>query len=289
MKTKIQWTDYSWNPITGCSKISPGCLYCYAEARAKRFAGTAGYPEGKHYFDVTYHPDRVKQPLSWIKGKKIFVCAMGDLFHEKVENSWLNDIFKIMSSSPWHTYLILTKRPERMVEYVNSLNRIPRNLWFGVTTESQKEANTRIPVLLELNTSNIFVSAEPLLHQINFERIDTAGGTFNALGEGTTGIVKNYVKWVIAGGESGVKARPSSPDWYAFIQYQCRKNRTDFFFKSWGTWIDIRNLDEDLIEKHQVFSFDDQNTVVKFSGDMPKFVKEILFGKKQQQFPRFNQ
>lgn len=168
-KTKIEWAESSWNPITGCTKISPGCRNCYAERMARRLAGRCGYP-ANNPFKVTLHPDRLEEPLKWKKPRRVFVCSMGDLFHEDVPDEFISSIFAIMWQADWHTFLILTKRPERMREFI--CEYLPQfisgeisspHIWLGVTAENQQRADERIPLLLQTPAAVRFVSVEPLL------------------------------------------------------------------------------------------------------------------------------
>lgn len=236
MSTKIEWCQETWNPITGCSKISEGCKNCYAERMSKRLAGRYGYP--KHNpFAVTFHPDRLDQPLKWKKPKRIFVCSMGDLFHEKVSEYdilaiWqrmgefhdLNGQIAPVEKRPGHTYLVLTKRPERALDFLS--RRYPKgfersNVWIGVTCENQQAADERIPILLQIPAAVRFVSCEPLLGEIDFSHLPESGAELD---------------WVITGGESGPGARPMHPDWARSIRGQCQAAGVPFFFKQWGAW-----------------------------------------------------
>lgn len=207
MPTKIEWTTSTWNPITGCTPISPGCQNCYAKTMSRRLAGLYGYPEAPDNFKVTLHPDKLYKPLHWKKPQMIFVCSMGDLFHKDVLDEWIDQVFYIMVKCPQHVFQILTKRPERMHEYFHTLaklneypedqNRIMRgghihyqeihaaviryrkgesqpNVWLGVTCENQATADERIPWLLKTPAAVRFVSAEPLLEPIDFQNLHTS-------------------------------------------------------------------------------------------------------------------
>lgn len=220
MPTKIEWVvnpdgtkGETWNPITGCSKISTGCKYCYAERLSKRLAGRHGYPE-KDPFQVTLHPERLKQPLRWNKGVMIFVCSMSDIFHEKVPDSFILQVVKIIEKSPQHTFHLLTKRPDRMVHITKSLGKWPGNVWLGVTVET-KEFKKRIDYLRNIEVPVRFISCEPLLGDLG--KIDLKG-----------------INWVIVGGESGPNARPMHLEWALSIRDQSLKNAIPFFFKQWG-------------------------------------------------------
>lgn len=243
MPTKIEWTDggETWNPITGCSKISPGCQNCYAERMSKRLAGRFGYPKDDP-FRVTFHPDRLDQPLKWKKPRKIFVCSMGDLFHEDVKHDWIKEIGRIMYLCPQHAFMVLTKRPERMKEIFgpppkeNDWFKPLKNLWAGVTCENQEQADKRIPILLQIPAAVRFVSAEPLLSEIDFSDEDDhdwldggCGCTFNRpCREGYDGL-----DWVITGPETpiGLSRRPMKEAWARSIRDQCAEAGVPFFLK----------------------------------------------------------
>lgn len=180
-ETKIEWADVVWNPITGCTPISEGCQNCYARRIAYRLKGRFGYPENDP-FRVTFHGERLEEPLKWKKSRRIFVCSMGDLFHENIPFEWINDIFGIIMMVPQHVFMLLTKRPERALEYhqyseyefTDGSGKLetsnwewPVNIWLGVTAENQKRADERIPVLLQIPASERFVSIEPMLGPID--------------------------------------------------------------------------------------------------------------------------
>ena len=233
-KTKIEWADSTWNPITGCTPTSAGCDNCYAKNIATRFAGTAGYPK-ENPFGVTFHPERLKTPLAWTKPRRIFVCSMSDLFHDEVKQEWIDEIFNVMSNAPRHTFLVLTKRPERMKAALKDLGnrwnwnvKWPlENVWLGVTAENQETARDRIPTLIETPATKRFVSVEPMLGAINLKQLGRhpAGWPFCP-----------SIDWVICGGETGPKARPMNYAWVYEIAEQCWSIDTPFFFKSWGEW-----------------------------------------------------
>jgi protein gp37 len=219
MPTKIPWCDKTWNPITGCSPISEGCQNCYAKRQAQRFKGRFGYPEDEP-FSVTVHNDRFFPHFSYVKSKKIFVCSMGDLFHEKVKYAWQYSVFKVILSNPQCIFMILTKRPENMRKHFLPLDELPSNLWLGVTAENQKTVNERIPILLEIPAAVRFVSVEPML-----ERIDLGTAIFPKL---------SAPDWVICGGETGQNARPINPEYIGDLYNQCTNAEIPFFFKQWG-------------------------------------------------------
>lgn len=205
--TGIEWTDKTWNPTTGCNKVSPGCLHCYAEVLTKRFSKT--FPNG---FELTLHPERLEQPLRWRTPSRIFVNSMSDLFHDDVPFSYLQEIFRIMQQTPWHIYQILTKRDKRLVELAPKL-QWAENIWMGVSVENQAYTH-RIDALRQVPSRVRFLSCEPLLGslQLNLEGID----------------------WVIVGGESGFNHRPVNPDWVRDILQQTQEQEVAFFFKQWG-------------------------------------------------------
>lgn len=213
-ESKIEWTDKTWNPITGCTKKSEGCAHCYAEVMARRLKGM-GKPKYKNAFKLTLQPDALNEPKSWTKPHNIFVCSMGDLFHEQVPFEYIDKVMITIENTPQHRYQILTKRPERMNEYF-ATHAIPNNVWLGTTVESQKN-KARIDYLRNLNAPVRFLSCEPLLEDL--QELNLAG-----------------INWVIVGGESGMQARPMKEQWVMNILEQCKKSNIAFFFKQWGTW-----------------------------------------------------
>jgi len=300
-KSKIEWTDEVWNPVTGCTKVSAGCKHCYAEREWPRFYGREVIIEsesveqpkiqnGKHlpihnmvkrkreFTDVRCHSDRLDTPLHWRKPRRVFVNSMSDLFHEDVPDEFICQVFSVMDAAKQHRFQILTKRPERMKDFFDrveinceALGRdfievedptgrehqwdnwpLP-NVWLGVSVEDQATADARIPLLLQTPAAVRFVSAEPLLGHVNLSG-DFAGhergwcprcGEISSLcpgcicaacedGELLDPPVTPGVDWVIAGGESGPKARPSHPDWFRSLRDQCQAANVPFFFKQWG-------------------------------------------------------
>lgn len=213
-QSKIEWTEETWNPSTGCNKVSSGCKNCYAETMSNRLKaiGTPGYENG---FEFKIMPNRLNQPLLKKKPTKYFVNSMSDLFHEKMPISFLDKIFDVIKKTPHHTYQILTKREERMINYFGN-KCLPKNVWMGVSVEDQKSIY-RIDYLRKVNASIRFVSAEPLLEDV---------GQLNL----------KDIHWVIVGGESGHKARPMKKEWALNIKEQCELQGSTFFFKQWGTW-----------------------------------------------------
>lgn len=212
--TKIEWTDRTWNPITGCTKFSAGCAHCYAEIMARRLKAM-GNPKYSNGFQVTMHPEALKEPLLWMKPHNIFVCSMSDIFHKDVPFEFIDQIMQTISQTPQHSYQILTKRAERMNEYF-STHFIPQNVWLGVTVETNN-VKQRIDYLRNIPATVRFLSCEPLLED---------------LGE----LDLHNINWVIVGGESGNQARPMKEEWVLNIKEQVDKSGAAFFFKQWGTW-----------------------------------------------------
>jgi len=227
--SKIEWTEATWNPVTGCTPISEGCEHCYAKRMATRLRGRCGYPAGAPFL-VKVHPDRYNEPFGWRKPKKIFVCSMGDLFHEDVPFPWINEVFSVIQRCTHHRFMVLTKRPERMRNYISKVLQVrgwPEsdipfpNVWMGITAETQRRADERIPVLLEIPAARRFVSVEPMLGPVDLSQwLGRSGG----------------LDWVICGGETGPGARPVHPDWVRSLRDQCQIAGVPFFFKSWGEW-----------------------------------------------------
>lgn len=205
--TTIEWTDVTWNPTTGCDKVSPGCKNCYAERLVERFPQS--FPQG---FRFTLHPERLRQPYRWRKPRRVFVNSMSDLFHEQMPMSFLLEIFKVMRETPQHTYQILTKRHKRLLE-LDPFIDWPPNVWMGVSVENQKYAE-RIDFLRQTGAKVKFVSCEPLLGPVE---LDLRG-----------------IDWVIVGGESGPNHRPIDPAWVRSLRDQCQRANVPFFFKQWG-------------------------------------------------------
>lgn len=213
-ETKIEWTDKTWNPVTGCTKYSEGCANCYAEVMARRLKGM-GQNKYRNAFKLTMHPETLREPKNWKKSHNIFVCSMGDLFHEDVPFDFIDKVMETIRETSWHRYQILTKRAERMEEYFLT-HEIPTNVWLGVTVEVER-TKYRIDCLRHLPASVRFLSCEPLLEDL---------GIMNLAG----------IDWIIVGGESGMKARPMKEDWVLNIKKQADEQDIAFFFKQWGTW-----------------------------------------------------
>ena len=208
----IEWTEATWNPVTGCTRVSPGCANCYALRFAERFRGVPGHPY-EVGFDLTLRPERLEQPLAWKRPRRIFVNSMSDLFHEGVPLSFVERVFAVMAEADWHVFQILTKRVDRLAELAPELPW-PTNVWMGVSVENRRWV-TRIDRLREVPASVRFLSCEPLLGDLG--ELDLRG-----------------IHWVIVGGESGPRARRMDVDWARSIRDQCLSTATPFFFKQWG-------------------------------------------------------
>jgi protein gp37 len=227
-KTRIEWADEVWNPVTGCTKISEGCKNCYAERMSKRLAGRFGYP-AEEPFRVTVHRDRLEQPLRWRKPRRVFVDSMGDLFHEDVPEEFVYDVWRYMAGIPRHTFLLPTKRVHRMKEFVdwwylsNHESDPWPNIWLDVSVENQPRADERIPLLLQTPAARRFVSLEPLL-----------GPVFLGwwLPGGKDRLDLPNLDWVICGAETGPGAREMNPDWARDIRDQCKAAGVPFFMKA---------------------------------------------------------
>lgn len=210
--SSIEWTEATWNPVTGCSKISPGCKFCYAERFAKRLQAM-GNPRYINGFRVTLHWDLIPLPLTWKKPRLIFVNSMSDLFHEAVPIEFIQAVFRTMEAAHWHTFQILTKRSKRLLEVAPHVNW-PDNVWMGVSVENQ-DYTWRVHDLQKVPAAVRFLSVEPLLGPIPNLPLDG-------------------IDWVIVGGESGPRARPIRPEWVREIRRQCQEKGVAFFFKQWG-------------------------------------------------------
>lgn len=234
MATKIEWTNETWNPVTGCTKVSEGCRNCYAERMSKRLAGRFGYPEAPNSFDVVAHPDKFMEPIKWKKPRMVFVCSMGDLFHEHVPDWLITKIFDDMArvNCQQHTFQILTKRPERILSCLpEDWGEGYPNVWIGVSAEDQAAADERIPILLDTPAAVRFVSIEPILGPAQLWR--NTSGTVGVEWDGSQTFIEG-LDWVIVGGESGPGARAPDPNWIRDIRDQCVAAEVPFFFKQWG-------------------------------------------------------
>lgn len=272
MSTKIEWTEATWNPVSGCTKISDGCKNCYAETMVKRLKAI-GIKEYENGFAVTLHPSRLREPLERKKPTMYFVCSMGDLFHEDVPFAFIDQIFATMVLCPQHTFQVLTKRPERMKKYLEDEDRkfldiagknsciypLP-NIWLGVTAENQEQTDKRIPILLDTPAALRFVSIEPMLSHIDLTKYLVRYRCYSCGQEslespdkcpscGHSELGDKYfssaIDWVIVGGETGTGARPLQYEWVKDIQEQCKAAHIPFFFKKWGK---LGRIDKTLID-----------------------------------------
>lgn len=215
-QTAIEWTDATWNPVSGCTKIGRGCDNCYAERLAERFRGTPNHPF-QHGFDLTLRAHKLTEPLSWRRPRRIFVNSMSDLFHKEIPKEFLNSVFDTMEQAHWHNFQVLTKRSSLMRSYVNrryANGRAPAHIWLGVSVEDQQSL-TRLAHLAQTQATVRFVSFEPLLEDLG--EVDLTG-----------------IHWAIVGGESGPGARPVEAEWIRNLRNQCRARDVAFFFKQWG-------------------------------------------------------
>jgi protein gp37 len=208
----IEWTDATWNPVTGCSKVSPGCAHCYAETFAERFRGTPGHPY-EQGFDLQLWPKRLSLPLTWRQPRRIFVNSMSDLFHEDIPIEFIQQVFAVMQQCHWHQFQILTKRHARLASMAASLPW-PENVWMGVSIENRRFVH-RADYLRQVPSAVRFISAEPLLGRL--EGLDLTG-----------------IDWLIAGGESGARHRPMKIEWVRELRDRCLAEGVAFFFKQWG-------------------------------------------------------
>jgi protein gp37 len=216
-QTRIEWTDATWNPIRGCTKISPGCAHCYAETFAERFRGVPGHPYERG-FDLRTVPGKLADPLRWRSPRMVFVNSMSDLFHRDVPEAYIREVVRVMLLADWHTYQVLTKRSDRMRELLDGPLRDAADapqIWWGVSVENRRDGLTRIDDLRASPARTRFLSIEPMLEDLG--PLDLSG-----------------IHWVIAGGESGPGARPMREEWVIAIRDQCRATGVPFFFKQWG-------------------------------------------------------
>jgi protein gp37 len=215
--SKIEWTDATWNPVRGCTKVSPGCKHCYAETFAERFRGVPEHPF-EFGFDLRLVPEKLGDPIAWSKPKKVFVNSMSDLFHEDVPDEHIEKVCRVMLAANWHTYQVLTKRADRMSALLQTrlltAAKAP-HIWWGVSVENRQHGLPRIAKLRDARPAVAFLSVEPLLEDLG--TVDLGG-----------------IDWVIVGGESGPGARPMLPEWVRNIRAQCQAQSVAFFFKQWG-------------------------------------------------------
>lgn len=285
-KTKIEWTESTWNPVVGCSKVSAGCQNCYAERMVQRFPAMTGarkfgaspdsgdLDEGIGWDNRAHFlPHKLDTPLHWRKPRKVFVCSMGDLFHESVTDEQIAAIFGVMTACPHHTFQILTKRPKRMVEWFNWIDGFGKawllcgvkmldhieppnddfgpqtktpwplpNVWIGVSVEDQETADERIPLLLQVPAAKSFLSIEPMIGPVTLNLATKCDKMCSEHQEawcpGTHGkcVCQQDIDWAICGAETGPGARPMHPSWPRMIRDQCKNANVPYFFKSWGEW-----------------------------------------------------
>lgn len=214
-ESSIEWTEHTWNPVTGCTKVSPGCKHCYAETLSRRLhaMGAAGYEQG---FRLTLHPERLQQPLGRRRPTTYFVNSMSDLFHDDVPDGYIDQVLDVCRRTPQHTYQVLTKRAERLPQFFAG-RLVPTNVWLGVSVEDGRYGVPRIAELRRVHAAVRFLSIEPLLEDLG--PLDLAG-----------------MHWVIVGGESGHGARPMRPEWAERVRQQAQAQGVAFFFKQWGAW-----------------------------------------------------
>ncbi len=212
----IEWTDATWNPVRGCTKISPGCTHCYAETFAERFRGVKGHPY-EQGFDLRLVPEKLAEPLRWKTPKRIFVNSMSDLFHKDVPDEYILNVLRVMQTANWHTFQVLTKRSERLRDFLvaNPSAGGQRHIWWGVSVENRRHGLPRIDHLRAGPAHIRFLSVEPLLEDLGEMNLDG-------------------IHWVIVGGESGHGARPMQPEWVQSIRDGCERAGVSFFFKQWG-------------------------------------------------------
>jgi protein gp37 len=216
-RSKIEWTDATWNPLRGCTEISPGCAHCYAKVFAERFRGVPGHPYERG-FDLRMVPEKIAEPLQWRRSRMVFVNSMSDFFHPDVPEAYLRLLVDVMLTADWHTYQVLTKRSDRLLSLLTGPFReaaARRHIWWGVSVENRRHGLPRIEHLRQAAPAMAFLSVEPLLEDL---------GQFDLRG----------IHWMIVGGESGPRARPVQKEWVASLRDQCKRAGVPFFFKQWG-------------------------------------------------------
>jgi len=319
--SKIEWTNETQNPFVGCTKVSQGCQNCYALPMAVRNAHNHKLPNEvrEAYLSVitkvndkwqwngktAFIESALYKPLSWRKPRMVFLVSMGDLFHENNSFTNINKVFNAIAFSPQHTFQILTKRPERMLQYftedhyneqelvLQEIDGKPiewplKNLWLGVTAENQEQADKRIPILLQIPAAVKFVSIEPMLGNIKLDKgfdygdeiaINYLTGEYWTSPRDEEGGKGPKLDWVICGGESGSKARPMHPDWVRSLRDQCKTANTPFFFKQWGEWVDSMHIES----PYSTFGWVDKNEPAQIFESGGELNKELVFkvGKKK--------
>lgn len=303
--TSIEWTKRpntigeTWNPTTGCNKVDRGCKNCYAEIMHKRLQAMGQVKYQQDFLKgAVCHPDTLNIPMKWTKPRTVFVNSMSDLFHINVPFDFIAEVFQVIQLTPQHTYLVLTKRPDRAVEFWNWMVKKnngftpPKNLWMGTSANDQQSGNKRIPELLNLWGCLLFLSYEPATGPLSLERMNVdfnpGPGFLNAFrGESYVDgrLFKKYgnrLSWIICGGESGSKAVPMNPDWARNIQKECAKSYTPFFFKQFGLWQPF-DFEMEAGKKYNVKRFLDGRPPMYKARDKGF---NILDGKVYQQFPQ---
>jgi protein gp37 len=274
-RSTIEWTDATWNPVTGCTPVSEGCRHCYAERIVPR--------QGHAFKEVTLHPDRLSVPLHWKKPRRIFVNSLSDLFHEDIPDEFIGKVFLTMAAAGQHIFQILTKRAGRMSKLLANPPRsfpvvlcaggLLPNVWLGVSCEDQKTADERIPLLLKTPAAVRFISAEPLIGPMDIEPY---------LGLADIDAVNPMLDWVIVGGESGPDARPMHPGWARALRDQCQLAGVPFFFKQWGQWRPMVRPSMDTSEDSHHFAFPDGTWMQRVHK---KIAGRILDGRTWDEYP----
>ena len=310
--TKIEWCDATWNPIVGCTPVSEGCAHCYAARMASRFPKTfGGVAHGTNWTGkVHFRKSEEETPLHWRKPRRVFVCSMGDLFHERVPYDWIDRVYSTMALCRQHTFLLLTKRPERALAYAMMLKTgdppqdAPRgyvgqygllasyeshelgyldNVWYGVSAENQEQADQRIPLMLQTPAAKRFVSIEPMLGPIDFLDVDSVVSQSMHPG---LGYPADGIEWVIVGGETGPGARPMHPNWVRRLRDQCSQAEIPFFFKGWGDWVHEQCLSRDKVDRRTVedrfFVIDQDHSFFRVGK---KRAGRLLDGRTHDDFP----
>ncbi len=265
LNSHIEWTDATWNPVRGCTKISPGCKHCYAETFAERFRGVKGHPY-EQGFDLRLVPEKLTEPFAWRSPKLVFVNSMSDLFQQGVPDEYVKAVSQVMARANWHTYQVLTKRSERLRDLLSEQLQFAaeqKNIWWGVSVEDRKYGVPRIKQLRHSPAKVRFLSVEPLLEDL---------GEINLSG----------ISWVIVGGESGPGARPMKREWVVSIRRQCREQGVAFFFKQWGgvrkaksgRLLDGRTYDE--YPARAVLPIPDRATCISFAEALKGTVDRFL-------------
>jgi len=262
--SKIEWTDATWNPMRGCTKISPGCKHCYAETFAERFRGVKGHPF-EFGFDFRLVPEKLGDPIRWSTPRRIFVNSMSDLFHEEVPDEYIEKVCRVMLAADWHTYQILTKRASRMSQLLKTKLRTAAaasHIWWGVSVEDRSHGLPRIDLLREAKPRVAFLSVEPLLEDL---------GRFSL----------KQIHWVIVGGESGPRARPIDADWVRSVRSQCHRAKVPFFFKQWGGVRKAENGRELDGRTHDEFPVQGgKTTFVPDSNNRAQLLAQVTFHKR---------